>query len=146
MGYLIKINYFCNDFFDNFWYYIGKEVRMFQERSKVLFVCNILATLYAIYLIVYFAGVNTDVKDDAEALGGAIATALVTPHIIMITLGAIFGWIGFALKKSWGALVSAILYCVAFVLFFVYFMFTIPLIVLGFVGYTKQKQLTEKKA
>ena len=120
---------------------------MFKERSKVLFVCNILATLYAIYLIAYFTGVNTaDVKDDAEALGGAIATALVTPHIIMIVLGAIFGWLGFALKKSWGALVAAILYCVAFVLFFVYFMFTIPLIILGFVGYTKQKQLTGKKA
>lgn len=112
----------------------------FENRSKVLFVCAVLATIYMIYLITYFTGVTTS-SDEAEAIGGAIATALVMPHMILMALGAIFNWIGVCLKKNWGALTASILYCVGLVLFPLYFMFTIPLIVLGFVGYAKQKKL-----
>ena len=113
---------------------------MFEKRSKVLFVCGILAAIYAVYLIVYFAGA-TDSEDAAEAIGGAIATAIVMPHMIVMTLGAIFTWLGFCLRKNWGALVGAILYCVGLFLFPPYFMFSIPLIILGFVGFSKQKKL-----
>lgn len=116
---------------------------MFKDRSKVLFVCAILATIYTIYLISYFNGsMMTD--DSAEALGGAIATALVTPHIVMIGLGTMFSWIGFIFKKSWAALVGAILYCVGALIFILYAMFCIPLIILGFIGFAKQKKLTSK--
>lgn len=115
---------------------------MFEKRSKVLFVCAILATIYAIYLITYFAGA-TNSEDATEAIGGAIATAIVMPHMVVMTLGAVFTWLGFALKKNWGALVGAILYCVGLVLFPLYFMFTIPLIILGFVGFAKQKKFNQ---
>lgn len=114
---------------------------MFEKRSKVLFVCAILAAIYVIYLITYFMGA-TDSEDAAEAIGGAIATALVMPHMLVMALGAIFTWIGFCLCKSWGALVGAILYCLGLVLFPAYFMFAIPLIILGFVGFAKQKKLS----
>ena len=80
-------------------------------------------------------------SDSTEAIGGAIATALVTPHMVLVGLGAIFSWLGFFLKKPWGALVGAILYCVGALVFIVYAMFCIPLIILGFVGYSKQKKL-----
>ena len=113
---------------------------MFEKRSKVLFVCAILATLYVIYLITYFAGSTTS-EDAAEAIGGAIATALVMPHMLIMAMGTIFVWIGFSLKKDWGALVGSILYCLGMVLFPLYFMFTIPLIILGFVGFSKQKKI-----
>lgn len=113
---------------------------MFKNRSKVLFVASLLATIYVIYLMVYFGGASTS-TDSAEAIGGAIATALVMPHMVITGLGAVFGWIGFGAKKNWAALVAAILYSVGLLLFFVYFMFSVPLIVLGFVGYSKQKKL-----
>ena len=113
---------------------------MFEKRSKVLFVCAVLATIYVVYLITYFAGATTS-EDAGEALGGAIATALVMPHMIVMVLGAIFTWLGFGLAKTWGALVGAILYCVGLVLFPIYFIFTIPLIILGFAGFAKQKKL-----
>lgn len=116
---------------------------MFKSRSKVLFVCCILATIYAIYLIFYF-GNSMSSSDTSEALGGAIATTLITPHIICISIGAIFSWIGFFMRKAWGALVGAIMYSVATLLFLAYFMFTVPLIILGFVGYSKQKKLLNK--
>lgn len=113
---------------------------MFEKRSKVLFVCAILATIYVIYLITYFAGA-TNSEDAAEAIGGAIATVIVIPHLIVMILGTIFAWLGFILRKNWGALVGAILYCVGLILFPPYFIFTIPLIILGFVGFSKQKKL-----
>ena len=109
-------------------------------RSKILFVANALATLYAIYLISYFGG-GTLNADGAEAVGGAIATALVTPHMIMFVIGAVFGWIGFLAKKSWAALVAAILYSVGTLFFLMYIMFGAPILILGFIGYSKQKKL-----
>lgn len=113
---------------------------MFNKRSKVLFICAILATLYLLYLVSYF-GNSMASEDSSEAIGGAIATALVTPHMVMIGLGAIFSWLGFVLRKSWAALVGAILYCVAGLIFLLYAIFCIPLIILGFVGYSSQKKL-----
>ena len=113
---------------------------MFENRSKVLFTCAILATIYVIYLIVYFGNSMGDMSSEEE-IGGAIATVLVTPHIIFIGLGALFSWIGFLMKKSWAALVGAIMYCVGTLVFIIYAFFGIPLIVLGFVGYSKQKKI-----
>lgn len=115
---------------------------MFKNRSKVLFACALLATLYVIYLISYFLGSVGDMSS-TEEIGGAIATALVTPHMVVIGIGAIFSWIGFFLRKSWGALVGAILYCVGALLFILYAVFCIPLIVLGFIGYSKQNKLSK---
>ena len=110
-------------------------------RSKMLCAATVLATLYTAYLISYFGGSLAGAEDAAEAVGGAIATALITPHMIMFLIGAVFGWIGFLVKKSWAALVAAILYSVGTLFFLAYFMFGVPLLVLGFVGYAKQKKL-----
>ena len=112
-------------------------------RSKFLFVSNLLATLYVVYLMTYFGGLMTS-KDTAEVVGGAIATALVTPHMVMFFIGIIFGWVGFFCKKAWGALVAAILYSVGTALFLVYAMFGIPLLIFGFIGYSKQKKLNSQ--
>lgn len=109
-------------------------------RSKVLFAASALATAYTIYLAVYFSGTVIN-ADGAEAVGGAIATALVMPHMVMFLIGAIFGWIGFLAKKSWAALVAAILYSVGTLIFVMYAMFGIPILVLGFIGYSKQKKI-----
>lgn len=112
-------------------------------RSKILCVSNALATAYVIYLIVYFFG-GTMNACGTDAVGGAIATALVMPHMIMFLIGAIFGWLGFFIKKSWAVLTSAILYSAGTLLFLAYFMFGVPLLVLGFVGYSMQKKLNKK--
>lgn len=116
---------------------------MFKNRSKALFIGAILSTIYVIYLICYFGGTMGDLNS-SEEIGGAIATVLVTPHIILMGLGAIFSWLGFFLRKSWGALVGAILYCVGAILFILYALFCIPIIVLGFVGYANQKKMMKQ--
>lgn len=113
-------------------------------RSKMLLVSNLLASAYAIYLITYFVG-GTASAEGTAAVGGAIATALVMPHMIMFLIGAVFGWIGYLGKMSWAALVGAILYSVGTLFFLAYFMFGVPLLVFGFIGYSKQKKLLKSQ-
>lgn len=112
---------------------------MFKTRSKVLCVTAVLSTLYAIYLMVYIMGAGAG-SDTAEQIGTAIGIAIMMPHLILMGLGAIFTCVGFGLAKSWGALVGAILFSVGLLLMPLYFMFTVPLIVLGFVGFSNQKK------
>ena len=116
---------------------------MFKGRSKVLFIGNVLGSLYAIYLMSYFFG-SVGSTGGAEQIGAGIATALVMPHIVLILLSAMFGFLGFFLRKDGFNLTAGILYCVATVAFLLYFMFTIPLIILTFVGYSKQKSMNDK--
>ena len=111
-----------------------------MKRSKLLLVSGILGSLYVIYLIVYFAGAATSSGDSTEQLGGALATLLVTPHMVLTGIAVIFNWLGFALKAKWAALVAGILYAVAMVLFIMYFMFVIIEMILCFVAYGKMKK------
>ena len=114
---------------------------MFEKRSKVLFVANVLGSLYAIYLMVHFFG-SVGSTEGAEQIGAGLATAIIMPHLVLIILSALFGFLGFFLRKDGFNLTSGILYSVATALFLFYFMFTVPLIVLSFVGYSKQKRMT----
>lgn len=115
-----------------------------KKRSVVLTIATILATAYVVYLITHFFGETVNADGAAEAVGGAIATALVMPHMIMFLIGAIFGWVGVFLRKSWGALVAAILYSVGTLFFLLYAMYGIPILILGFVGYSKQKRINKQ--
>jgi hypothetical protein len=120
---------------------------MFKNRSKAAFLAALIASAYAIYSIVYWgeaAGSTQTATDSAEALGAGLATLLVLPHVIVTVLAALFGVIGFFVRSAGLILTSAILYSVAAALFFVYALFLVPSIVLGFVGYVNQKKL--KKA
>ena len=117
-----------------------------KKRSVFLFIATLLSTAYAIYLICYFVGGTANASDTGEAIGGAIATALVMPHMIMFLIGCVFGWLGFLFKKSWSALVAAILYSVGTLFFLVYAMFSIPLLIFGFIGYANQKKINKKNA
>ena len=114
-----------------------------RKRSIMLTIATILSTAYTVYLFWYFIG-GTAAASGTEALGGAIATALVMPHAIMFLIGVIFAWIGLLAKKSWAALVAAILYSVGTVLFVAYIMFGAPLLILGFIGYANQKKINKK--
>lgn len=115
-----------------------------KKRSIALIIATVLSTAYAIYLFCYFVGGTVSANDAAEAVGGALATALVTPHAFMFLIGAIFGWLGVFLKKTWAALVAAILYSVGTTLFLAYIMFGAPILILGFVGYANQKKINKK--
>ncbi len=116
---------------------------MFQGKSKAAFFATVIATLYGIYSITYWVGANSSTNDDAEAIGAGIATVLVLPHVLVTWLGILFGIIGYFGRKTGFLLTAAILYSVAAVLFFLYAIFLVPSIVLGFVGYSAQKKINK---
>lgn len=117
----------------------GKVMNMFKNRSKALFASALVATIYLVYIISYFTSINSEATNDTEAIGSALATALVMPHMFLLGLGVLFNWLGFFLRGTGFSLTAAILYCVAAVLFIPYAPMVLPAIVLGFVGYSKQK-------
>lgn len=114
---------------------------MKKKKSTALLISAIIGIGYSIYLVVYFAGVIGGSGNEAEAIGGSIATALVTPHMICVIIAAIFNTLGWANNKRGFALVGAILYCVAAALFVLYAMFLIPSIILSFVGFANLKKI-----
>ncbi|MGL6187084.1 MAG: hypothetical protein ACRC1T_17070 [Clostridium chrysemydis] len=115
---------------------------MKKKHSKALLISGILGALYAIYLISYFGSGMTS-SDSSEQIGATIATALVTPHMILVVLAAIFNWVSYFTNKRGFALTAGILYSVAGVVFLMYIPFVIPSIVLSFVGFANLKKIIE---
>lgn len=131
-------------------------------RSKVLLVSNIVASVYAIFLLWYFGGACVSaggvsfieywklyfnfVYDFAGFSSASVniiyaLLALLGVHICTFVLGAIVGWIGYIAKKSGAAKFAAVMYLLGTICFPIYIMFGLPILILGFVGSSKQKQL-----
>lgn len=116
---------------------------MKSKHSKALLISGILGAIYSIYLICYFTGAIGG-SEGAEQVGAAMATALVTPHMILVVLATIFNWVGYFTNKRGFALTGGILYSVSGVMFLIYIMFVIPSIVLSFVGYANLKKINKE--
>lgn len=112
-----------------------------MEKSKAAITGGILGGIYTIYLIMNFGSSIAGSSNNAEALGGAIAGALVMPHMILVLLGSVFTIIGGLKNKAGFALAGGILFSVGAAAFFMYAIFVVPMIVLSFVGYSKIKKI-----
>lgn len=132
---------------------------MFKNKSKVLFIFCILSTIYVFFLTYEFVlssgiqncyGENNEIINFGCAISIAVIQVLI-PHIILIALGAIISWIGFFIKKSWISLVGTIFYCIGALYLLLLnglrflALISIPLIILGFIGYSNQKKLNISK-
>lgn len=115
------------------------------KRSVLLLIAGIIGILYLIYSISYWGGANSGTEDAAEAIGAGIATVLVMPHLVCTGIAVIFNVLAWAIRSRPFALVAGILYAVAMVLFFMYFMFVIIEMVLCFVAFAKMKKTPEVK-
>ena len=90
-----------------------------MKHSKALLISGILGALYSIYIIAHFSGATVS-SSGAEQVGAAIATALVTPHMILVVLATIFNWVAYFTNKRGFALTAGILYSVGGVVFLAY--------------------------
>lgn len=109
-----------------------------MKKNLLLLISAVIGLAYSIYIISHFSGAMSG-STGAEAAGAAIATALVTPHMILVVLATIFNWVAWFTNKAGFALVSGILYAVGGVVFLGYFLFVVPSMVLSFVGYAQLK-------
>lgn len=107
---------------------------MKKKRSLCLLLSVLIATAYLIYIAQYFLS-------GADTTAGAISTMLVLPHIVILLIGVILGWISWVTRGTGFALASSILYCVSAVVFVMYAIFLVPSIILGFIGFARQKKL-----
>lgn len=112
---------------------------MNQKKSVLLITSAVIATLYTIYLIYYFTSGLTD-SSGTEALGGAIAGMMMTPHLIATAVAALLNWIAALMNKQGLALAAVILYVVAACAFFLYALFLLPSIILTFIGYLRMRK------
>lgn len=135
-------------------------------RSKTLLVSNILSSVYAAILLWIVGGsiisagglsyINfwrsyfSFVSDFAgygslSANTAAVVLILLCVHIILFTLGAIFGWLSFGAKKSGLAKFAATLYLIGTLCFPIYIFFGLPLTIIGYIGGGKQKKLIKNE-
>lgn len=89
----------------------------------------VLTVLYAGYLLVYFSEVGS------SSVGGALASAIVMPHMLCVAIAAVFSCVGFFGKKRWAMLTSGILMIAAAVMFTTYAPMVIPQAILFFIAY-----------
>jgi len=117
-----------------------------KKRSVALIISAILGVAYSVYIISYFSKAMLGSGSTAEAIGGALATALVTPHMVCAVVGAIFNVIAAIGNKRAFALVGAILYCVGALVFLLYAAFLVPSIILSFVRYARLKKINKENS
>lgn len=117
----------------------AKRKKRKPKKSVLALISMILAWLYAIYLISHFSGAVTT-TEGVEQAGAALATALVTPHIVCVFIGAIFNSLGYFMNRHAFVLVGAILYSVAIALFPLYAFFIVIQMILSYVAFAKMKK------
>lgn len=109
-----------------------QEIR--AERGRLSgCIAMVLTILYAGYILHYFGGVGID------SLGGFLANAIVMPHMVCVTVAAIFSAIGFFGRKRWAMLVSGILMAVSGVLMMQYLQMVILQAILLIVSYARME-------
>lgn len=109
------------------------------KRSFCQFLSAAILIAYTIFIVQYFFDiiVNQTGESTINAISGALATMLVTPHMLLCAIASVFSAAGFIANSRGFALTAAILECVAAVVFLMYAPFLIPSIVLGFIGYVR---------
>lgn len=110
-----------------------------MKRSKLLLISGILSTAYLFYILNYFIG-EIFSSDTVESISSGIASVLVMPHMLLVGLGFLFNWIGWALKQRWAALTSGILYAISILLMFIYAPFVIVQMILCFIAFARMKK------
>ena len=116
-------------------------------KSKMLLISNIVASLYSAFLVIWFLIINGDeiktLYDVADFLGAGekIIVILLWGHIIVFVLATILGWISYKTTKSKLAKFSAILILIGTIIFPIYYFFCIPITIIAFIGYSRQKKL-----
>ena len=112
-----------------------------MRKGKVLLIIAlIIGAAYLIYSFNYWGGVSSQAATSTQQAGAGIATALVMPHIVMVGLAVIFNALAFFLYNKPFALVAAILYTVALVLFPMYFMFVIIEMILCYIAFARMEK------
>lgn len=112
-----------------------------MKRNKCLLASNIIGSLYLIYLILHFWLNSATVTNVWESLGASLAVQMVLPHIVMVSVGVLFSWIGWKQNKRWGIIVGICGYALAALSFSYYAEFVIVEIILNAVAFFQMRTI-----
>ena len=119
---------------------LKKDVPVKKKFNLLLLISMIIGVIYLIYSTKYWGGANTSAVDSTKQIGAGIATVLVMPHLVFTFLAVLFNVFALLMNKRGFALVAAIIYTVAMVLFPLYFIFVIIEMILCYIAYAKMKK------
>jgi len=115
---------------------------MFKQRSMMLFITMILGIAYAVFILFSFKELSDQAAEEDNIFIAFFAIFLI-PHIVVTLLATLLIVCSFIFKNPTLALVSSIFYLLAAVLFVIYGIFLIPVVILGFIAYARQKRLSK---
>lgn len=107
-------------------------------RRGFVLTANILASAHAIFATLMSLGNVMPAMSSWYSL----ITGSMLMHAILLCIGVIIGWYGYAVKNRGIVLASAILYSVSAVVFWLYLIFLVLPIMFGFIGYARMRPVT----
>ena len=119
---------------------------MFKKRSKILFIANIIATIYFLYTLY-----NINIPGLLSNSGQEIAISSMniynnSYYLIFTCFGVIFGWLGFFLHLPAFIMTAFIMYYIpAFAFLFEKDFLLLPQIILTGVSYVFQKMINARQ-
>lgn len=119
---------------------------MFKKRSKILFIANIIATIYFLYTL-YKINIPGLLSNSGQEI--AISSMNIynnSYYLIFTCFGVIFGWLGFFLHLPAFIMTAFIMYYIpAFAFLFEKDFLLLPQIILTGVSYVFQKMINARQ-
>ena len=119
---------------------------MFKKRSKILFIANIIATIYFLYTL-YKINIPGLLRNSGQEI--AISSMNIynnSYYLIFTCFGVIFGWLGFFLHLPAFIMTAFIMYYIpAFAFLFEKDFLLLPQIILTGLSYVFQKMINARQ-
>ena len=116
---------------------------MKSKRSLWLLAAGVIATIYLLYLCIYYGRLVLSSSGIARETAVTLLI-FIAPHIVFTAIGAVFNWFAFVTNVRALAFSSGIVYiigCIAGILYLPANLVVIPSAILSFVGFTKLKEI-----
>jgi len=121
-----------------------------QRRSKIALVFAIFGVVYSVGLMVAWSSSQAALTElfttdpflaGLGTVAGGVASIVLLPHFITSVAGSVLALLGFFSRNEGLLLAAAIVFTVALAMFFLSAILLLPVVILGFFGYTNQRRL-----
>ena len=123
---------------------------MLKRRSKVGLIFAALGTAYSVALMVVWSTSQSALNElfttdpflaGLGTVASGVASIVLLPHFLSAVFGSVLAIIGFFTKNDGLFLAAAVLFTVALAMVFLSAIVLLPVVILGFFGYSNQRRL-----
>lgn len=118
---------------------------MFKKKNVCLIISIVLAVLWLLISMCVWSDTSADLESDdfGTSVGTAIGMALLMPYMVTASVGTILHIIGGFTYRKGLTLAGLIVECVAILFSIMWGFGYIPVIIFGFIGYSKMRKEIE---